>query len=716
MHLRPSPVGYALPRLLTRIAFAFCTIAALISSAVPASAQAISAALMPPSASPRSLLDLAAAKFFAEWNMHWRTSQSAKLPEQYSRGRDAATSIAGPERRAYLHCHSKKGLGLNEQLVRLAPDYAPITSAVTSFSVCPTWPLDAEPTFPDEDERLDNALLPSIREQITTARARLLGAIERYAAEHPKDNFINGQRIRFLLDQDMNDSAYSASRSCVADRWWCRMLQGYTELRIGLRSRAESTFVTARTLMPARERCIWEDITLLAPDKFFQAGIESECFGRDLFNKQYWWLADPLWSVAGNERRMEHDARLVRVWLQSGFSSDGRINWDPNKGSDAVQRMIMRYGWPSYVAWGGRVGDVSHTNWLQGNDSPAREPYTTYEYSRKGRVHTVPRWDVMASPFTASDSAWQLNEPRNFSWRRKWWPDEFMKRPVSLLQLPRGQTAMLRRKSDIILALATDISEQDSVQVRDGSPATLMVSAGPDSVVTLATTPLKIGGTTFGRGRVGSFPLLLALEARDFVSARTPGAPAAQNAAALRGESDSVVAEARTRFAIAPPKTLDEMRQGEVAVSEAILLRTTGSLVPAPARADSLLDEMLGSVIINVKTTPKLGVYWETYGVNARDSVTVGVRVERRVPVGGIRRLGMALRLADNPNSAVNITWREPDRGRATITIEGSVPIQSRTVLLDLSRLEPGPYDLVMSIAKIRGEAATSVKRIVIVR
>ncbi|MBC8089772.1 MAG: hypothetical protein H7Z40_21115, partial [Phycisphaerae bacterium] len=351
----------------------------------------------------------------------------------------------------------------------------------------------------------------------------------------------------------------------------------------------------------------------------------------------------------------------------------------------------------SYLAWGNVTGDISHSSWLKSNGSLEQPPYTTYEYSR-GRVHTAAQWDMLSNPFAASDSAWQLNEPRNFPWRKRWWPDEFSKRSTPLVQLPRGQTAMLRRKIDIILALATSISPGDSVRMRDGSPTTMLVSNGPDDTSLLATSPLKLGGVMFGRGRIAPFPTMLALEAREV------------------SVGDSLITEARTRFGIVPPATLDEMRPNEIAISEAVLLRTTDNNALSPTRADSLLDQMLGSVIIDVNTKPKIGVYWETYGVGARDSVTVGVRIERRVAVGGLRRLGMALRLTGDPNAAVNITWREPDIGRTTSTIGGTVPIQSRTLVLDLSGLEPGPYDLVMSVAKIREQAVTSVKRIVIAK
>ncbi|MBC8088206.1 MAG: hypothetical protein H7Z40_13140, partial [Phycisphaerae bacterium] len=292
----------------------------------PISAQAATYAAGPGLSPLRRTLDSAARKFFTEWAMHWRSSQNSGLPTEYSRKGARATIIAGDERRAYFHCHSRAP-GLNEQIVKLTDQYAPIPALLTTFAVCPTWSLADEPTFPDEDGNLDAAILPSRRTAVATARAKFLQVIERYARANPGDNFIAGQQVRFLLDQQLDDSAYAVTRACTADGWWCLTLQAYTEFQTGRRLQAGATFLRARGAMTPHERCVWEDVNLLSPQDFFQANSESECYGRDLLNKRYWWLADPMWSVAGNERRVEHDARMVHIRLQSGFGNDGRSHW-----------------------------------------------------------------------------------------------------------------------------------------------------------------------------------------------------------------------------------------------------------------------------------------------------------------------------------------------------------------------------------------------------
>lgn len=654
----------------------------------------------------RKTLDSAAFKFFATWSWNWIQSQSTPLPRSLSKSGIPAHRVGYPRRGIHFHCHYNARV-LNETAVILDPGYSAIRSALSAFSVCPSWPLDEDPVFPDEADGLDLALLPEFRERVRAARDTLLRLFNEALVIAPDDRFVVGQTVRFLFDQQLASDAFRVASTCSAERWWCSLLEGYAEYRMGRAAQAETAFANARDAMPVSERCIWDDIGLLLEDDARETFAVQECTARGLHNSRYWWLADPMWSVPGNDRKLEHDARNVHVQLQSAFRTDGRMHWSADSGGDARRRMIMRYGWPSYMGWAGTVADTGHGGWLQKWGSSPQPPYSTYEYS-KGRVHTATTFAALQNPFSAEDTAWQLREPRNFSRRKHWWPVEFMKRDAPLAQLPRGQTAMLRRKGNLIFALATDIAPDDSVAVRSGTMATLLVSTGPESLQVVGSGPIRIGGLIFVRGRISSFPSLVGLEAHDVMSLLASGS---------RPSKDSVIAEARTRFAIVPPSTLEEMAPGEIAVSEPVLLRADGNGAPSPAMADSLLERMIGALTVNVRTTPRVGVYWETYGVRARDSVTIGLRVQRHSSIGGLRRLGIALRLADDPNSTVNITWREPEIGRVTSTVDaGGIPIQSRTLVLDLSRLEAGSYDIVMSVRRSKSTEATSVKRIVIVR
>jgi hypothetical protein len=95
-----------------------------------------------------------------------------------------------------------------------------------------------------------------------------------------------------------------------------------------------------------------------------------------------------------------------------------------------------------------------------------------------------------------------------------------------------------------------------------------------------------------------------------------------------------------------------------------------------------------------------MGVYWETYGWTAGDSVDVAIVVTRKEQISKLRRLGMLIRVAHDINGSVAVRWGEPQPGHSSWTIPGVVPIQARSVYVDLSRLEPGHYAVTVLVGK----------------
>ena len=83
---------------------------------------------------------------------------------------------------------------------------------------------------------------------------------------------------------------------------------------------------------------------------------------------------------------------------------------------------------------------------------------------------------------------------------------------------------------------------------------------------------------------------------------------------------------------------------------------------------------MLGSTRVR---GAKVGVYWETYGYAAGDSVDVAVIISRHEPISKVRRIGMFLRLAHDLNGQVAVRWGEPTPGHSSWTVPGVVPIQA---------------------------------------
>ena len=166
---------------------------------------------------------------------------------------------------------------------------------------------------------------------------------------------------------------------------------------------------------------------------------------------------------------------------------------------------------------------------------------------------------------------------------------------------------------------------------------------------------------------------------------------------------------ARTRFGITPPATLATMAAGEIAISPPVLLRAPAEGETPETNPAEALDLMFGSTVFS--TMGRVGVYWETYGVDRGDTVDVTLRVApQRAPQGLLRRLGTRLGILASASDGIAVTWREPLPGRVVTTLPGAHPIQARNVTLDLSRLTAGDYTVSVSVARPGGSPISAAR------
>jgi hypothetical protein len=71
---------------------------------------------------------------------------------------------------------------------------------------------------------------------------------------------------------------------------------------------------------------------------------------------------------------------------------------------------------------------------------------------------------------------------------------------------------------------------------------------------------------------------------------------------------------------------------------------------------------------------------------------------------------GVVTGIAGNPNAPVSVSWKEPQPGHDTRTVAGAVPIQMRSVILNIASLTPGDYTLEVSVKKPGKDAVKSVR------
>ncbi len=642
-------------------------------------------------------LSLQISEFHAAWQRYWRKSETARA--EYDKFKALLRA-----RLPYMHCHADvpSGRGRGSSIIRVGFDvsmrpfseYPLIRSDSSEFSTCPTWMMSqAVPLALDESVMLDGALLPDYRDAAQRLRASMIRALDSAATQLPADGWIAGQRVRLYIDQRDSSGAQRTVDACLTDSWWCAALRGHVAAWRGRTLLADSLFHVMQQGMPTAQRCEWENDRDLLPRSEREEYTRQTCTARLAMSATMWWLADPLYRTAGNERYVTQEVRRVNVALRRAVDSDERYVWDVARGGDAMSRLVERYGWPTYVSWGGLPTDVSHSGYLHIGHSAEVPPYTTFEYTND-REHFVPDVHARRNPFAAVESDWSLvGEPMEADSAVIPWPVEHMRVTRPIAQLRDGQFVMLRRQSQIVAVAA--ITTKTVVQVPPGPradalsfDAMLVRTTGPTQVDSLAQRIVRAGSTIVLQGTMASMPALVAVEA--------------QGVGPLR-------IDARTRFGITPPPPLSAMSAADVAISDVALVDVGTGRFDENTPADTLLDHLHGSVRFD-STTRRIGVYWETYGIAVGDTVAIALRVARDDDASLARKLGVALNVASDPNRPLEIRWNEPDPQHATRTLVGPVPVQQRFLVLNLGQLAAGPYALEISITR-RGSPTIHTRR-----
>ena len=634
---------------------------ALLLQAAPPLEPSLSASTRS-SASPIEAANAAIIEFLATWRAAWRASAPGGDSEMEGvRLRDT-------------HCHWDASFFSGN-----SDEHPPsLIHHGSRRSMCPNWYPTSQFTQPDERVDRDGGLAPAFRSGVQQSRDRLIASLAALDERKPGDAWITGQRVRFLVDKGSTAAAVEVARRCSADRAWCAQLLGFTLHAAGDYRGADSAFDAASAAMSPKDRCKWASAELLLDEDGRSVYDHLNCDERIAANARIWWMSRPLFSDSTPDRRSEDYARKVLIQLHSALPWDERYDWRKRFGSESVSEMLIRYGWPAFSAYAGDYQEESHANWMRFYDSTRT---ATSEYPQD-RVHLFPRWNAIADPFRASADAWQLNMPplsNNDEPAEQWWPNEHYAPGRGGIAQLREQTVMLRRDDDVVLATASELRFAGRAITTDTASAVLIRTTSPDDIKRLQRHAL-----------LNATSLVL--------TARIPGSPAVVGTEVLAPHGELSL---RTRFGITPPKPLSALKPGETAISDPVLISTPES----SNGADAALGLMLGSTVVR---THKIGVYWETYGYAAGDSVDVAVIISRNEPLSKFRRLGMKLRLAHDINGSVAVRWTEPQAGHDSWTIPARVPIQARAVGLDLSRLEPGNYRVQVLAGRAGGVPVTA--------
>jgi hypothetical protein len=478
--------------------------------------------------------------------------------------------------------------------------------------------------------------------------------VEVYLRKTPNDRWLSSELIRMDMDRGWYIPAFERVQRCKGEEWWCTGLAAYVMNMAGVRARADSAWTRALAVMPERERCAWLDPTWVSDDKPFRKAYQSaSCAEQIRMAERAWWLADPLYSVDGNERRSEHLSRLMDLVVAEGGLRRSRMTpamvrtfkpppagqsvlgaLDPDfQLKNAPWRLLWRFGYTEVFV---RAGPPHHFARTWDNRSVAQYPHP--------RVSFVPRGHAFGNHLEVTSDDWIIYDRDAF---------EFMNGWLAPMRGVDYQVAWFRRGDSARVVAASDI-RADSLLAAIALTPTLILQRDYDAEVT------RVTGTGSGVSRFGvtavpeSTLLSLELVASNGTSGRArmgSGPPPMPRQRVTT--SDILLVESRDE----PPSSLEDAETRTVGVSR--------------FAADSTIT-----------------LFWEMYGLAAGEKPRIEVTAtrDRGSLLGGLLRAVTARQ----GSASLAVIWEEP-------AVQGNA-IEARSIAIGLNSLEEGLYTLSLAV------------------
>ena len=383
------------------------------------------------------------------------------------------------------------------------------------------WYDEKEPPPPPEPERVRNR------------RDSLIALLDSAARLAPQDDWIVGQRVRYLIEGNRMPQAIAAAKACGGTPWWCAALRGFANHEALQYTAALAAFDSSLALMPTQQRCQWKDISLLLGDGLLSRYRANRCGTpeREAFERKIWWLARPVFSTEANDALTEHYSRSVMTRMLIDAPSTHQGGFDEDE-----RELLVRYSWPR--AWT-----------LGGGGITGHEPMPSYPY--------LPNSLIFDNPMASDSLKWTTNPgPVHARYAPKY--------AVPLRKLEH-QSGLFKRGDSATVAFAYTV-ESDPVLSKARKDVALVLTRGDpaDTVVVRPPTPVNqavlVARTSWG-------PTLISGEVVSMEARRT----------------------ARARYALKPPTAAG----ARVTISDILLFKPYGSL---PTTLEEALPHMLPSL------------------------------------------------------------------------------------------------------------------------
>jgi len=470
----------------------------------------------------------------------------------------------------------------------------------------------------------DDAPPPREPLSIVAAREALLDRLARAARVDSADDWVAGQRVRYLDEAQRWDDAVQAAAACRGTAWWCAALRGLAWHERSDHVAAAAAFDSALALMTPAERCKWTDLSWWLDGALARSYKRLPCGPeRDAWEQRFWIAARPLLALPGNDLRSELLARRT----MSRIRSQGAIEYAMSWGDDFAE-LEARYGWP--VAWSAVERGIMLG--ADGRSVVGHEPTPSFAF--------VPRASAVDRPTASRADDWNLRTPHatmryapRYAWRGVGALDHQLARfrrgdstlvvgawSVARDRAWRGDSAAADSAKDARRRMPRDSTEADTLRA-----ALVLVDSAGHTTMVARDSAAATGAVTL------TVPRAAYLASVELTS------PA-------RGRA----ARAREGLAALPHDTV---------VSDLLLLARAAAPNATP---EQLARDALGSRTI-VAGTP-VGLYWETYLPDADTASAVVTVQATRVDAAWYEKVGRLLKLGGGPQTPVAVRFADAAR------------------------------------------------------
>ncbi len=140
-------------------------------------------------------------------------------------------------------------------------------------------------------------------------------AVTKEARKRPGDPYAIAQAVYALTRLDRFPEAVALAHECKTAPWWCELVLGTALHRSGEAARAAPHFRAGLRGADPELACRLTGIGELLVGTDVRAYNALSCDERMEFAERFWWLADPLLTVPGNDRWSEHITRRFELLL-----------------------------------------------------------------------------------------------------------------------------------------------------------------------------------------------------------------------------------------------------------------------------------------------------------------------------------------------------------------------------------------------------------------